>query len=97
MGLQRSSFSSPLPSLARWESFPSGTFPWALLSLAANLIIFSLGWQNTNQLSHASASYRHNAAERKFGRLIRKPHLPQLPGAVPQASLRDGADTANTS
>ena len=34
---------------------------------AAVLIIFSLGWQNTNQLSHASTSYRHNAAGREFG------------------------------
>lgn len=71
--------------LARWESIPSGTFPWALQSRAAVLIIFSFGWQNTNQLSHASASCRHNAAERELGLsadtkkrlLVLMPHLPQ--------------------
>lgn len=71
--------------LARWESFPSGTFPWALQSRAAVLIIFSFGWPNTNQLSHASASCRHNAAERELGLsadtkrrfLVLMPHLPQ--------------------
>lgn len=68
MGLQQSSLSSPLlAALARQESFPSGIFPWVLQNLTALLIMFSLGWQNTNQLSHASASCRHNAAERELG------------------------------
>lgn len=83
----RVAFPALCHGLARRESFPPGTFPWALQSLAAVLIIFSLGWQNTNQLSHASASCRHNAAEREFGlsvdtkrrRLVLKPHLPWFP------------------
>lgn len=50
------------------------------------LIVFSLSWQNTNQLRHGSVSSRPRAAEREFGQVqTRRPGAP-APGA---SSLND--------
>lgn len=57
-------------------------FPGALLSLAAVLIIFSLGWQNVHRLSHVSISFGLRAAGREFGEVQTRRQGTPAPSAI---------------
>lgn len=91
LGSRRMAWSFLWHHLELRKPFPSWSFPWALLSLAAVLIIFSFGWQNTNQLSHASVSSRPSATKRELGS-VQMPRPGALaPGASLSLSLTDSS------